>query len=100
MIVVTGALALGALDSAQFAAKSRKRARQSLAAAAIWALGCVFSLLSGHGTEVVTALVAAFITFGSVSLLLIHVQHGIATLRVWLAPILAVVALVFALGNL
>src|SRR5580704_6123884 len=81
MIVVSAALALGALDSAQFATKSRKRARQSLAAAAIWAMGCVFSLLSGHGTEVVTVVVSAFIVFGSVALLVIHVQHGIATLR-------------------
>jgi hypothetical protein len=100
VIVVTAALAVGALDSAQFATKNSKRARQSLAAAGVWAVGCLLSLLSGHGIEVVTAVVIAFIAFGSVTLLLIHVKHSIATPRVWLSPVLSLVALAFAVATL
>jgi hypothetical protein len=100
MIVVSAALALGALDSAQFATRSRKRARRSLAVAAVWALGCLFSLLAGHGAAIATVVIAALIALGSTALLVIHVRHGIATPRVWLAPVLGLVALVFAVAAL
>lgn len=100
MIVVTAALAAGAVDFAQFATHNRKRARQSLAAGAVWASGCVVSLLVGHSAAIATTVIATLLTLGSVALLTIHVQHGIATPRVWLAPALALLALVFAVVSL
>jgi hypothetical protein len=100
MIVVTAALALGALDSTQFATQTRKRARQSLGVAVIWAVGCLFSLFTAHGTEIVTTVIAALLALGSVALLVIHVRHGIAAPRVWLAPLLALLAVVFAVASL
>jgi hypothetical protein len=100
MIVVTAALAVGALDAAQFATRTQKRAAQSVAAATIWAGGFVFSLFSARGDEVATVLMTAVIALGSLGLLLIHVRHGIATPRVWLAPALGLVAFFFATVSL
>ena len=100
MIVVTAAMAVGAVDSAQFAVQNRKRARQSLSVAAVWTVGIIASLLAGHGAHVATVVVAGVLTLGAAALLVIHLRHGIATARVWLAPVLAAIALVFAVVNL
>lgn len=95
-IVASIALALGALDSAQFATQNRKRARQSLSVAAIWAVGFFLSIFSGSGFRIGTLLVAALLTAGSVALLVVHLRHGIASARVWLAPVVAAVAVIAA----
>jgi hypothetical protein len=100
MIVVTAAMALGAVDSAQFATQNRKRARQSLSVAAVWAGGFTFSLLPGHGAQLATVAIAGVLTLGAAALLIIHLRHGIATPRVWLAPVVAAIAFVFAVVNL
>jgi hypothetical protein len=100
MIVVSAALAVGALDSAQFATRNPKRARQSLSVAAVWTAAVVVSLFSAHGARVATVGLAAFLLLGGVALLVIHIRHGIATPRVWLPPAMALVALVFSVAAL
>ena len=95
-VVASIALALGALDSAQFATQNRKRARQSLGVAAVWAVAFIASIFSSREFRVATLVLAVLLTVGGIALLLIHIRHGIASPRVWLAPALGVVALTAA----